>query len=196
MRKVTLALLISAICSIPNLAVASASTEHLRRLNAKYPYGLLGEDFDLLTDRDLIANTCQVDPAPFPSSANFPYWQCFHTKNVKLECDPEGGIHDPGKPQQVLIVLEIHDELGHQEYLSRRYIDLDDCISYRKEWRKLTRHQSHVCISGSYIHDELKSGENVRYWIFDKYKTRAGCDSYFAGACNVKTWIKEECGPP
>ena len=73
----------------------SASTNHLKELNTKFPYGLLGDDYGILTTDDLAINTCRFKPHPFPPetwTTPFEYWQCFESKNIIFECDSSDGL--------------------------------------------------------------------------------------------------------
>ena len=71
---------------IPNYIFADST--HLQKLNSKYPYALIGNDYELLSEEDLALNGCEALPSPFSlTSTSYPYWQCFETKNTKLFCD-------------------------------------------------------------------------------------------------------------
>jgi hypothetical protein len=81
-----------------------------------------------------------------------------------------------------------------KEYLARHSMDAKNCLDFQIGWQRLTKRQPHVCISGEWIGSVSGATEQkVKSWIFDKYKTRLGCDS-FAGECDVKKTIREDCG--
>src|SRR5258708_5121377 len=62
--------------------------EHQARLRAKYPFGLIGDDHGILNTNDLYKNTRVAPPQPLSEkSTAYPYWQCFHLKNMYFECD-------------------------------------------------------------------------------------------------------------
>ena len=194
MRKVIFSALIVELAILSGTAQAAASRSHLRALNSKYPYGLIGDDFGILSESDMEANTCSVEVTPFPPPDvhPYPYWQCFQTRHVRFRCDQIGNDDNADTEPQAFLLVDIHDDLGQQEYISRRYMTLADCVDYRKEWRRLTSNQRHVCLSGEYIFDNLERGENVRSWIYHKYKTKAGCDSY-GDECDTGKVIRNEC---
>jgi hypothetical protein len=174
--------------------LASAKQPHSARLPAKFSIGLVGDDFHILNEEDLIANTCARYPEPFPPKnfSPFAYWQCFSTRDVTVECDTDQ-TEPPASRTEAFLVVVAKGKKGWQEYLARHSMDTTDCREFQSTWRKLTRHQRHVCISGPF--GDFKPGAIEapgEYWIFDKYKTPLGCDS-FVGECDVKKTIREEC---
>lgn len=168
-------------------ACMTGLTVHREKLRMKYPYGLLGNDFGLLTEKDLASNVEEALPEPFsPESIAYPYWQCFAVKNVSFVCD-HSGKQDPKEPIQALIVLIVTETKQNQEYLARRPWERDSCNNFEREWVRLTTEEEHICISGPFINNDYnEAGKTTAYWVFDKYKTRKGCGSYFQGECNLK----------
>ena len=43
----------------------------------------------------------------------------------------------------------------------------------------------YVCVSGAEASKEIKDAKTIWVWIFCRYKTRKGCDSYFDGECDI-----------
>lgn len=177
--------IVSAVALIFTL-VLGCNTAPNRRMDSaikEYPFGLLGDDYGILNVKDLALNAQIAEPKPFsPESISYPYWQCFESKKAAFLCD-HSGIKDR-QPNEAFIVVAVSDANGIHEYLARLPMDLESCEKYQSEWSRLTRGESHVCLSGPFISSEVDSkGKSISSWVFDKYKTRKGCDSYFDGAC-------------
>jgi hypothetical protein len=62
-----------------------------------------------------------------------------------------------------------------------------------KEWKNLTAGQSHVCISGALTTSNQPPAREWWSWIFEAYKTKMGCDSYFDSGCSLQAKIKQGC---
>lgn len=172
-----------------NGANASDNTKHLNELRSAFPYGLLTDDYGILTKEDLEINTCTAPAVPFsPESLAYPYWQCFETKRAKFEC--EGNKYDPTEKERVtiLVISAIRDGELH-EYISRRVFSLATCRLFQRDWKKLLKNEHYVCISGSLNQIEKNKSGKTWSWTFDKYKTKKGCDSYFEGDCSLRYQI-------
>jgi len=159
---------------------------HLRELNSAFPHALLTNDFGILTKSDLQINGCIANPTPFSEKNNssfYPHWQCFETEKSKMIC--EGRKYDPERKSRVslLVLSSIRDGETH-EFISRRTMELDSCRLYQKDWKRLTRNEKYVCISGADSSKKISGKKVVWTWIFGRYKTQKGCDSYFAGECS------------
>jgi hypothetical protein len=63
---------------------------------------------------------------------------------------------------------------------------LESCPLYERDWRKLTQDEKYICISGASASIETENHKKKWVWIFGRYKTKKGCDSYFDGACEGK----------
>lgn len=162
----------------------SFATAHSNSLKRAHPFALIGDDYGILNLDDLAINACIAVPQPFAEeSIFFPYWQCFETKNVAFECD-HGGIQEPGTPIEALMVFVVRSQ-KKSEYLAPSLMDLAACNEYKKDWERLTKGEKHVCFSAELV-DLGKDGEHDAHWIFDKFKTRKGCVSYFEGYCDIR----------
>lgn len=182
MRKVLILLFLG--CS---LSLADSHQTHLQELKKAFPYGLLTDDFGILNKQDLKTNTCIAEATPFSEKdkiSSYPYWQCFEVKNSKMIC--ERGKYDPHEKvvMSMLVVSGIQDGEMH-EFISRRPLPLRSCRLYQKDWQKFTRSEKYICISGSDPDKQIKEMKIVWTWIFGRYKTRKGCDSYFRGECSA-----------
>jgi hypothetical protein len=165
----------------------------LNRFSEKYPYAILGDEFGILNESDLAINSCIAEPTPFSSkSISYPYWQCFQTKSTSFVCDYGGIQNKQTKLIQAALIININD-VEHQEYISRRAIDLEDCESFKTDWKKITKNEPHVCLSGSFVNTKNNKGKREILWVFDKFKTKKGCISFFSNDCNFKARLKEGC---
>ncbi len=173
-------------------SVVHSEKNNRQALLSRYPYGLLTDDYGILNEDDLKVNTCMATPSPFsekkPNSA-YSYWQCFEVKTAKLIC--EGRKYDPDEKTRVSwLVLSAKLNGASHEYMARRNMPVRSCELYQKEWRKHTRNEKYVCVSGNmWSHEKEESGNKKWTWIFGRYKTKRGCDSYFDGECAVQTFI-------
>ena len=192
MQKVTFTLVGMFIAATSCLASTSGS---LQSAKTKYPYSLIGEDFGILNEADLAANTCDVRSRPFSFGSSSLYWRCFESNAVTFSCD-SSGIADPTDGVMGLIVLEASGKDGRHEYLARRPWSIADCREFGRSFVSSTKHTRHICISGSSPKRNTDS-RNIQttIWIFEKYKTSKGCKSYFEGDCDLARLIKRGCKP-
>jgi hypothetical protein len=171
-------------------AFADSEKSHLEILKAAYPYGLIGDDYGLLTLEDLATNTCGVERlTPFSGVKNmpYPYWQCFPVKDTKLECDNMG--YDPvAKKEMGHMEIIAHGNDGFHSYLARNAMDVLVCKRWLRSWINKTRGEEYVCLSGPYgAYTDSRDGQKETGWVFDKFKTAKGCESFFEGKCTLRT---------
>jgi hypothetical protein len=169
-----------------NVSLADSHQTHLQELKKEFPYGLLTDDFGVLNKQDLKTNTCIAEPTPFSEKdqvSSYPYWQCFEVKNSKMIC--ERGKYDPHEKVVMSMLVVSGKRAGElHEFISRRPLPLRSCRLYQKDWRKFTKNEKYVCISASDPLKEMKESKTVWNWVFGRYKTRKGCDSYFRDECD------------
>jgi hypothetical protein len=173
-------------------AEAFASTKHLKIITSKYPDALIGDDFGVLKRSDLAINSCIAEPSPFSikASPGYPYWQCFEVKKSKLFCDGHKYSEDYRNFATLLVISSEKNNARH-EYYTRRTIDYDVCQEFVRDWKKITKNEKYVCLSGPYIEQEKDTnGMSTSYWIFDKFQTKTGCIPYFKGGCSLNYQLK------
>jgi hypothetical protein len=175
------------------LALVTSQNDHLAAAKKKYPYSLIGEDYDILNESDLAANSCEVESGPLLPNSHFSiYWHCFDTKDVHFRCD----LLDDDTPGvahlQGWLHLKIEGKDSHHEYMTRHPFDIASCRSYERTFHSLTKNTQHVCVAGSLINmnEVEENGEKLTSWLFEKYKTVKGCDSNFADVCDLNKMIK------
>lgn len=173
---------------ISSIAWSKDDSEALKGLKKEFPYGLLTDDFGILSRQDLKTNTCIAEPTPFSRENKvnpYPYWQCFEIENSKMACEiGQYDRHEKTK-MSILVVSGVRDGELH-EFISRRPISISSCRLYLRDWKKFTKNEKYVCVSGADSGREIKDGKSVWVWIFGRYKTLKGCDSYFDGECDGK----------
>ena len=172
-------------CSV---SLADSLQAHLQELKKEFPYGLLTDDFGILNKQDLKTNTCIAEPTPFSGqdkTSPYPYWQCFEVKNSKMIC--ERGKYDPHE-KALMSMLVVSGTRGGElhEFISRRPLLLESCRLYQKDWLTFTKNERYVCISGADHSKKIRGTKTAWVWIFGRYKTRKGYDSYFEGECDGK----------
>jgi hypothetical protein len=168
--------------------LADTKSNHLQELRRVSPLGLLTDDYGVLNRLDLMINSCIAEPNPFSlnnSASSYPYWQCFETKQSSLHCEP--GDYDPvEKSLMSMLILSGEKDGELHEYISRRPMALESCRLYERDWQKFTHDEKYVCISGASASMEADNHKKKWVWIFGRYKTKKGCDSYFDGECEGK----------
>ncbi len=176
-------------------AIAVEKNAHLQELKELFPYALLTDDFGILNKDDLKINQCIAEPSPFSESnrTSYPYWQCFDLKDSKMVCEGKKYSADE-KSRMTMLVLSGTRNGEHNEFISRRPMKLKTCHFYLHDWVRFTKNEKHVCISGDFISSEInKTGQKKRIWMFDRYKTKKGCDAYFRGTCVPSENTSEAC---
>jgi len=163
-----------------SFSLALAKPTHLEKLRSLYPYGLIGDDYGLLTVEDLAVNTCNAEKlTPFVSEENgaYPYWQCFSLRNAKMRCHSLG--YDPTvKMETGYLFIEAKNKNGLQSYLARDARDIRFCNEFVQDWKRTTRGEKFVCVAGSFGRVQpAKDGHKETDWVFEKFKTRKGCVS-------------------
>jgi hypothetical protein len=191
-EKVSIVLVLFTSFMTPLVAPAT-SAEHLNALKLKYPFGLIGDDFGILTEADLAINACIAPPLPFSqNSTAYPYWKCYSSKDSYFECD--ASYSELNKETTAILAIGFHEAHQASEYLSPRGVPIEDCISFKKDWQRISKNQKHVCMSGALIRSvTAQNGKKNEFWIFESFKTAKGCVSYFKGGCNLKFQIKTGC---
>jgi hypothetical protein len=160
-------------------------------IKAKYPFVLVGDDYDILTEQDMMDDDSYGLTTKFidyndPTNSDR-YWKCYKTSNFslrswnskfnkKLDEYPVGG----------LIINAIDKDGVVNSYGMRRALSVDVRDRFIKTWRQLINNQLHVCIHGDFASNriELIDGkkQQVYGWVFNKLKTKKGCHGYFG--CN------------
>jgi hypothetical protein len=157
-------------------------------LQRKYPYGLLTDDFGILKENDLLADTVTATPTPYKINEfqpAFRRWQCFPTKDVSFEYET-WKANDPMGSESIIVDLcvfsiEVKNTRPTHSYGGRRAYRLAFCKKLQKSWNRLTKNESYVCLNGHPEHYK----HNKKNWTWEQFKTSKGCESYFQRSCRL-----------
>lgn len=178
MQKILIGALVSLTFCLAPIIANGSSADHFSELRSKYPYGMLTDDYGILTSNDLALNACHIKPEPFvPSALNpYEYWLCFESKNVLPNCEDQHFSNEDGRAGRVTVTARDHQFV--YDFMESRVWPIQDCRSFVKTLRSLMQGASHACISASYIDKEEKNerGQQERTGIFHRLKTRKGCE--------------------
>ncbi len=173
-KKIIYHLFIILLGLISNIAFG-APADHLLSLKSKYPYGLIGDDYGVLTIGDLALNARHIKPEPFVPGKFTPYeyWQCFKSKAILSECESIGMIDGEGVFGRVSVKVYAN-QINHK-FIESRPWPVRECRSFVKDLKILLRGTSHACISASFIENDIdNSGQKSSIGIFHRMKTRKG----------------------
>ncbi len=151
------------------------TSNHLSHLRSKFPFGLLGDDYGVLTINDLALNACHFKPESFVPGVLTPYeyWQCFESNALSLTYRQKRSIDGEGIFGRVTLKV-YKDQLLH-EFIESRPSPARESRRFARNLKKLIRDSSHVCISASYIEHNLdKSGQKTALGIFHRLKSTKG----------------------
>jgi hypothetical protein len=157
----------------------AATNNHLAELNAKFPFGLLGDDYGVLTVNDLAINACDAVPKPFNADNHYEpyeYWQCFESKAISFDCD-SSGIPDENEGVMGLVVVKASTGQERHEYIEHRLWPIKDCRRFLRDAATLLRGSEYACVSGSFNKKAL-SGARLTSWQFERIKTKKGCEGH------------------
>ena len=158
--------------------VFGSLSDHLLALKSRFPYGLLGDDYGILTINDLALNACHFKPEPFaPGALNpYEYWICFESKTVLPICEDRNFSNEDGHVGRVAV--EAQDHRIAYSFIEPRPWRIRECRSFVRNLKKLMKGTSHACISASYIGDDEDDGpgKKERMGILNRFKTPKGCD--------------------
>jgi hypothetical protein len=180
---------------IPIIASGSGS-DHLSFLRSKFPDGLLGNDYGILTLNDLALNACYFKPEPFALDFETPYeyWQCFESKFISAQCEDSGVLEGEGRVGWIVVkAYTDQSRREHIEYIERRPWSLRGCRDFARSMTKLMRGTSHACISASefgYVTEE--SGKKELIGFLGRFKNRKGCDGE---ECEFSAKVQKEYCP-
>lgn len=87
-----------------------------------------------------------------------------------------------GTVADLTIQVWVNKNLVH-EYEIRKRLTVVDLEQRFNTWRKIMKGAKYVCLAGDFVGYEHKKENGIERdvygWIFEKIKTKKGCDSYF-----------------
>lgn len=126
--------------------------------------GILTDDCDIVTQADLDEEErkCATYIAPFPPSPDLMktcaiYWQCLPTRDIFLNCDK---FNTYTEENLGFADFWIRDGKNIHHYLTRRNFEIDACVEWLDEWRKVMRGEDVICLSGDFI--EMEDEQNPK----------------------------------
>lgn len=156
-------------------------------LQKKYPYGMLTNDYGILNERDLLADTEDAEPSPYRINEFQPAyrrWQCFPTKDVTFTYETWKDTDPMGSASVVVDLCFFSFEVKNSKpvhfYGGRRANRLAFCKGLEQSWNRLTKNAFYVCLNGH--PGSYDNGE--KHWTWEQFKTSKGCKSYFQRSCH------------
>lgn len=130
--------------------------------------GLLNYDYGIVSVEDLRFSDRNAKPSN-PPNYSYPYWQCFRTETMSLTCDRSAD-------QKLDLRFNLKIKSGAEVYSFdlNRAISIEVCDDLVNEIVAVTKNQSHVCISGTW----LNTDKTEHSWIFHRLKTHLGYAHY------------------
>lgn len=181
------------------LFLQDATASEVQKSHAQY-YGLLTPGYGIVSQDDLAYDACRKKIGPYNPNDDLGslYWQCFPKSEINARYNSWRGL-DGGSATNELqdmcsFEIVVHHAGETQVYVDRRGHHLDFCMDYLHAWNRITRSQDTVCLSGDggfYIQD--KQWGKAKLWTWEKFKTKRGCFSYFAGRCETQGSSAKEC---
>jgi hypothetical protein len=146
----------------------------------KYPYALLTDDYNILSEKDLFLN--MVSPNPYPLTDkpdSWDLWQCFKTTDVSFQYSNMGYEKDWGSVIGDLSITVLDKGSPIHTYWFPRPYPVSLCNKWIKTWKKLIKNEEHFCIGGHFVDYDAKikdaRGLFARHWMFSRLKTKKGC---------------------
>jgi hypothetical protein len=178
-------ILMIAICMFS--PIASALTVSLKQ---KYPYSVLTNDYGILNEIDLDSYWNGVKhPLSAKKTRGYIYWQCFPRDSVKVsledlgdspEDDDESDTKYNGENNGKLTITAYgKDGVSHKYSMYRDFPTLVNENRFN-QYLKLMQGEKYVCLAGTYMEKDNK----VNYWVFEKMKTKKGCEAYRGNGCH------------
>jgi hypothetical protein len=166
-----------------------------------YPYGLLSDDFGIMSETDLAVDTWRGTPHPYEEkgfNGGYPYWSCFPTRRTSTSYESWRAADPMGRADKVVtmcaldFVAETESEI--HRFVGRRAYRVEQCRYFTAEWKRITRGQSYVCFNAYGGEAEPRKTwvevKAEKIWTWDRIKTKRGCMSYFEGECDAEYWEK------
>ncbi len=170
----------------------SAAGVTIEKYSSKYPNNLLTPGYNITTEDDLAFDSQRRKIGPYNPKVSLSelYWQCFPVDDVSAGFNawvgPDGMDRYDSIHTMCSIEIRVRANNEMQLFVDRRGHQIEFCLDFANAWKMLTAKQKVVCLNGEgggYNQDK-ELGEH-KLWTWVKFKTRAGCYSYFAEECNT-----------
>lgn len=160
--------------------------------------GLITPNYGIVTDDDLAYDASRQKIPPYAPGTSSLYWQCLPAKQVRLKYQTSRGSDPMGLANVIVTMCEpeitVHRDGELHIYVDRRGHPVEHCHEMARQWHRLTKNESIVCLNGdgSNLMEDPKLGKYF-LWTWEKFKTRKGCYSYFGGTCDTEGCSKGKC---
>lgn len=152
-------------------------------LQRQFPYGMVTDDYGILSKEDLQHYAADGYPHPLGGEvAHFGYWICAPVKQVTFRCRDFGKeiTNEHNGEAEILIQTTSAD----YHFGGRHAFPIEGCHYKANLWKKMVAKQSHVCVSGEQAGAAEKINDKLTYgFIYDRIKTQKACDSWFDDGC-------------
>jgi hypothetical protein len=152
------------------------------------------EHFGILNEDDINIYAWEMDSgAPLQTAGYGMFWTCYHKSKIKrLYCRSFGPDLSDKNITNSELEFDIQADGVVIKMGQRHAFEYNLCKKMIKEWKDLLKNEEHFCVG---VEQERSHPETKEYrWTYDKFKTKKGCVSYFAGHCEKKYWA--QCGYP
>lgn len=155
-------------------------------------YGLITDGYGIVGEDDLVYDIKYriIDPYN-PSKSTFGiYWQCLPVADVKPSYRTWRGNDGMGLADVIVTMCDLSISFRRNgelhRFCDRRAHEISYCKDFMKTWKELTSNEKIVCLNGdSPLYYHRKEYGKYILWTWNKFKTKKGCYSYFAGDCDV-----------
>ncbi len=176
-----------------------ADTHGLYRI--RYPYGLLTDDFGIVSEDDLAVDTWRGIPHPYEESGSnggYPYWSCFPARQTSTSYETWRAADPMGRADRIVTLCSLEfvaeNETEIHRFVGRRAYPIEQCRYFKAEWKRITHGRPYVCFNAYGGEAEPRKareeGKTEKVWTWDRIKTKSGCMSYFDGECGIAYWQK------
>jgi len=154
---------------------------------SKYPHILVTDDYGILNEHDLVDDRYGPTLGPLLYDQHNKlygcYWKCFKTATFKSKCRYIE-FNEAWRQHTGDLSLSIVDDDGIvNEYGMRHALRIKECKQGVRQWKKLIKNEDYICLHGDFTSSNVKNidgkEQKVYGWVFNKLKTKKGCDGYF-----------------
>jgi len=153
-------------------------------INSKYPFVLINDDHGILTEAELADESYGQTIASASNPISSIHWKCYRTDGITINYRVMEYSKEHGEDVADLNINAIDEKGIVNQYGMRRGLGVTYCEETSKVWEKLMKEQEYVCINGHYTSNEIElyngKKQQVIGWVFNKLKTKNGCNNYFA----------------
>lgn len=180
------------LCAALFAVTSTSAFSKVDGLKQKHPHSILTAHHGILSEADLVLDAQTYTVKPYnPNATGSAYWQCFPTAAVSVGYEKWRDNDAMGRADIIVTIcsldIQVHGKNLWSDYWDRRGHPEDFCKDLVGAWKELSRNEPFVCLNGepAGVETKIVNGlkHQIRGWVWNKFKTRKGCYSYFEGAC-------------